>query len=324
MSAPFRPPVPEPLHEESWANYGKDRPAGNHEFRVTQGFDDVDPVYPTVKHRALDLGNARLGDPVSAPASGVVVAEGFLREPWSQSTTKYGTGNYGGIMAAIRHDNGYTSGLAHLRDTVVSAGQRVTQGQVIGHLGDTGAAKGRGGHVHWDVYHGFPTTWTEREAMLVDPWPLLEQNWVEIPDTSVTSPEDDSMLRFGGSALSVERAVPRYKLIVGANFRAEPSTKSAILQADPKGMPAGTVVPVAYWVDGESLNGDDQWALAFLYVDQYRPGFFHRSVLGAPDAAAADCTEAVKQATAPLSAEITRLGKRITDKDAYIANYPKG
>ncbi|HEX7023129.1 MAG TPA: hypothetical protein VF171_09750, partial [Trueperaceae bacterium] len=110
--------------------------------------------------------------------------------------------------------------------------------------------------------------------------------------------------------------------IVGANFRAKPTRASDVLQPDKAGLPKGTVVPVAYWVDGEDIDGDDQWAETRMYVNgAYTLGYFHRSVLGAPSEAPADCSEAVKtavtEATAPLQ-------ERIALKDAYIAKYPKG
>ena len=117
-------------------------------------------------------------------------------------------------------------------------------------------------------------------------------------------------MRFGGAAFAVEPTVPRYHLIAGANFRAGPSRDSTSLGVIPK----GTIAPVAYWVDGESIGADDQWAIVFLYVGgAYVNGYFHRSVLGAPQQqpAAADCSSAVKAATAPLAAELTALNTRI-------------
>jgi hypothetical protein len=182
---PFRPPVPEPLHGPDWV-----RPAGNLDFRVTQGFYDVNPDFP-VQHRALDLGNTRLGAPITAPASGRIVGEGYLREPWSESSDRFGTGNFGGIMAVIDHGNEWISALAHLADTVVSAGQIVTAGQLIGHLGQTGSAAGQG-HLHWDLYRGRPTSamsYAQRSALKVDPWPLLAQNY-DLPDSAT---EDDPL-----------------------------------------------------------------------------------------------------------------------------------
>jgi hypothetical protein len=189
----------------------------------------------------------------------------------------------------------------------------------VGNLGATGAAKEFGGHVHWDLYRVMqagessgplrPITYAGKQWRKVDPWPLLVQNYVAPPDTSTASPEED-MPTFSGSAFAVDPSVPRYHLVVDANFRAQPTTKSPSFGV----IPAGSVVPVAYWVDGESLNGDDQWAIAWLYVGQYREGFFHRSVLGAPQQAPAlDCSSQVKAATAPLQTEITALSTRIAN-----------
>lgn len=266
----MRPPVAEPLHGPEWV-----RPAGNRDFRVTQDWDDVDPTYPTVQHRALDLGD---GDPdldaLVAPAAGVVLAEGYLKEPWSQSSTLFGTGNYGGIMVVIKQDDGYTSALAHMTDTIVNAGQRVLRGQVLGRIGDTGAAKGRGSHVHWDVYRGVPKTWAEREAMKVDPWPLLEQN-AGLPDTSTNPGAPD--MRYSGAEVAFSDDFPVHRLNANANFRAEATTASASLKI----FPAGTAVGAfPFTVKGQALSMGDRWQPALMYVDTvYLSGFFHTSVV---------------------------------------------
>ena len=266
----MRPPVAEPLHGPDWV-----RPAGNHDFRVTQDWDDVDPTYPTVQHRALDLGD---GDPdldaIVAPAAGVVLAEGFLREPWSQSSTLFGTGNYGGVMVVIKQDDGYTSALAHMTDTIVNAGQRVLRGQVLGRIGDTGAAKGRGSHVHWDVYAGVPRTWAEREAMKRDPWLLLDQN-AGLPDTSTNPGAPD--MRYSGAEVAFSDDFPVYRLTDNANFRADATTASASLTV----FPAGTAVAAfPFTVKGQPLSTGDRWVPALMYVGTaYESGFFHASVV---------------------------------------------
>ena len=300
MPPPFRPPVPEPLHGPTWV-----RPAGNLDYRVTQGFDSINPDYPGVLHRALDLGNTRLGGPITAPAPGRVIAEGWLREPWSESSTRFGTGNFGGICVALDHGNGWYSLLAHLSQTIVNAGQPILDGQLLGYLGDTGSAKGAG-HLHWDLYYGRPTTamtYAQRAALKVDPWPLLRQNY-RAPDTGTATPAEDAM-RFSGSELHIVDGTPSFRLTANSHFRADHSTASASLAI----FPAGTTVRAAWSVDGQAVNGNDDWLLAAMYVGSaFVTGYFHSSVVERviEPLPVVDCTEAVKAATAPLNERIAR------------------
>lgn len=142
--------------------------------RVTSPYGWRDnPLYPDYSTRAqlwhdgLDIGNARSGDEVVAVAAGIVIAEGWLREPWSQAApigAKWAGGNYGGVMAVVDHGAGIVSVYAHLADTVVNASARVATGQLLGHIGDTGSAKAGGAHLHLTVLIN---------GAAVDPWPLI-------------------------------------------------------------------------------------------------------------------------------------------------------
>lgn len=297
MSILLRPPVPEPLHGPKW-----ERPPGNLDFRVTQDFYNVNPEFP-VQHRALDLGNTRLGAPVTAPAAGKVLAEGYLKEPWSQSSTEFGTGNYGGICVAIDHGGGWYSLLAHLADSIVNAGQSVSAGQLLGHLGNTGSAQRQGGHVHWDLYLGRPTaamSYAQRVALKVDPWPLLRQN-ATLPDTGTTTPEADDM-RFSGSEIAYHDVLRwRVSGAAGANLRTARSLSAPILTK----LPTGTeFTALPFTVDGEATAGTDQWLPALLYVGgAWQLGYFHRSVvdpqpLPAPVPDAGAIAQATQEATA--------------------------
>ena len=64
--------------------------------------------------------------------------------------SKYGGWNGGyGSYVVIQHANGVQTLYAHMRATVVSSGQHVMQGQVIGYVGATGKATGP--HLHFEV-----------------------------------------------------------------------------------------------------------------------------------------------------------------------------
>jgi murein DD-endopeptidase MepM/ murein hydrolase activator NlpD len=88
-------------------------------------------------HNGIDL-KAPLGTPIYPIASGIVT-----------ETQQYPKG---GITCKISHENGkVTSYYAHMSQLKVSIGQKITPQTIIGLVGDTGNAKGRGAHLHYEV-----------------------------------------------------------------------------------------------------------------------------------------------------------------------------
>jgi LysM repeat protein len=92
---------------------------------------------------AVDLA-APIGTPIRAAASGTVLM-----------ARMDSNGGYGGLVI-IRHSNGTETLYAHLSKLNVSTGQKVSQGQTIALMGNTGhvrAAKGgNGSHLHFEVH----------------------------------------------------------------------------------------------------------------------------------------------------------------------------
>ncbi len=88
-------------------------------------------------YNAVDLAS-RVGTPVLASAAGRVIVS-------RQGGWNGGYGNY----VVIEHGNGTQTLYAHLNDTIVSTGTRVEQGEVIGHLGNTGRSTGP--HLHFEI-----------------------------------------------------------------------------------------------------------------------------------------------------------------------------
>lgn len=89
-------------------------------------------------HTGIDISTFRTGDPVVATADGKVIAA-----------------NYDGTLGnavTIQHSHGFVTRYGHLRSFKVSLGQQVTQGQVIGLLGNSG--KTTGPHLHYEVHLG--------------------------------------------------------------------------------------------------------------------------------------------------------------------------
>lgn len=85
-------------------------------------------------HRGIDIG-APLGSNVFAADSGTVVTAG-----WNNSY---------GYYVTINHGDGYVTLYAHNSKLLVSAGDKVTKGQVISKCGSTGNSTGP--HVHFEV-----------------------------------------------------------------------------------------------------------------------------------------------------------------------------
>ncbi|MDJ0621449.1 MAG: peptidoglycan DD-metalloendopeptidase family protein [Desulfocapsaceae bacterium] len=85
-------------------------------------------------HEGIDF-RGRTGDPVRATADGKVIYAGK-------------NGGYGNFIK-ISHGNGYTTSYAHMHRLFVSWGDRVTRGQKIGSVGNSG--RSTGSHLHYEV-----------------------------------------------------------------------------------------------------------------------------------------------------------------------------
>lgn len=88
-------------------------------------------------HTGIDVGMAT-GTPIYAAANGVVVYTGWR-------------GGYGN-STIVRHGGGYTTTYNHQSSIVVSPGQSVQQGEVIGYVGSTGFSTGP--HLHFEILSG--------------------------------------------------------------------------------------------------------------------------------------------------------------------------
>ena len=99
--------------------------------RISSGYSlhRKHPVYGTVRaHTGVDYA-APTGTPVHSIGDGTVLSAGW------------GSGGAGNTVK-IRHNSVYTTAYLHLSKMAVKAGQRVSQGQVIGYVGMTGTATG--------------------------------------------------------------------------------------------------------------------------------------------------------------------------------------
>jgi len=85
-------------------------------------------------HPGIDIA-VPTGVPIAAAGGGTVVVAGP-------------NGGYGNFVV-IDHNNGYSTAYAHQSQIAVSQGQTVTQGQVIGAVGNTGFSTGP--HLHFEI-----------------------------------------------------------------------------------------------------------------------------------------------------------------------------
>lgn len=120
------PPLPSHSGRFQWPVRGK----------ITSPFGTrVHPIFKTkTVHTGIDI-SAPNGTPVKAAGTGDVLYSGWLR-------------GYGQIII-MDHGGGYSTVYAHLSRISVSEGQRITAGQVIGNVGDTGVTTGA--HLHFEV-----------------------------------------------------------------------------------------------------------------------------------------------------------------------------
>lgn len=265
MALGFRSPVTKPLMPWTGRCTG---PTPMRRCNDPASFEVTSPYAPRPDgfHTGLDIGNGHLGDTIVAVAAGTVIAAGYLKEPWSQSTNLWPSGNYGGLMVVIQHTPGILSIYAHMIDGSLTVGPGpVSAGQIVGRIGDTGSAAGQG-HLHFGIAD-------ERQRAnghegWVDPWPLVNGGMLGVP----SSGEVD--MRFGGADLKQE--FRQFKTLTAARFRAAPTLSAPIYTE----FRAGTTIFAGPRVRGDLANGSDQWWVAWMYVDgAYRVGVFHASVL---------------------------------------------
>lgn len=88
-------------------------------------------------HNGLDLKASR-GTPIYPIGPGIV--------------KEVGDGDVSGVFVMCLHENGKVQSFyGHMGSSEVQRGQKVSKNTVLGRVGDTGNAKGRGPHLHYEV-----------------------------------------------------------------------------------------------------------------------------------------------------------------------------
>jgi len=100
-------------------------------------------------HKGIDIA-AEFKEPIHTVADGVV-------------TKSYYSGTYGHVVF-IKHENNLETVYAHLNKRMVSEGQTVKQGDIIGEMGNTGDSSGV--HLHFEIHK---EKWTYDKENAVNP-----------------------------------------------------------------------------------------------------------------------------------------------------------
>jgi len=114
------------------------QPVSNKDLkRIASGFGmRVHPIYKIAKmHTGLDF-SADIGTEIYATGDGTI-------EAVDSKLSGYGH------HVIIQHGYGFESLYAHMSKVIVRPGEKVTRGQVIGYVGNTGASTGP--HLHYEV-----------------------------------------------------------------------------------------------------------------------------------------------------------------------------
>ena len=131
---------------------------------ITQGFGG------SSNHRGLDLvGKDYTIDDIVSYANGTVnmVVNGYGNGAGEGVNWAYGN------FVKIINDDGTVCLYAHMEYTSVKVGQRVSKGQVIGRMGNSGNSYG--GHLHWEF-------WTKNDYYSnIDPSPYLAPKEIVLP-----------------------------------------------------------------------------------------------------------------------------------------------
>lgn len=152
------------------------------EYPITQRFGELikGVTYQNKPHTGIDYG-CPMGTEILASAEGKVMAAGW-------DLTGYG------FRVIIKHDDEHSTLYAHLDDISINMGEKVSQGEIIGHSGCTGTVipKGpNGAHLHFEARR----IWNDYESVF-DPMklPLMSVDDSVIANNETTEdPEPDQI-----------------------------------------------------------------------------------------------------------------------------------
>jgi murein DD-endopeptidase MepM/ murein hydrolase activator NlpD len=144
-------------------------------------------------HKGIDIASVT-GTPIYAVDDGVV-------------SKSYYSSTYGNVVF-IKHENHFETVYAHLKSRNVNEGMKVSQGHLIGTMGNTGDSSGV--HLHFEIHQ---YEWTYDKHNAVDP--ILAFGEVEVGNTVVAntakvleasgSPKKGYIVRKGDTLFAIAR-----------------------------------------------------------------------------------------------------------------------
>ena len=135
---PTDPPETEPPKETEPVSEGWIVPCSYVRLTSPFGYRDAPTEGASTFHQGVDLAGPE-GTPIYASRSGTVTIARYS--------------NSAGFYVTINHGDGFSSVYMHMTNYVVSVGQKVSQGQLIGYMGSTGISTGS--HLHFGIaYNG--------------------------------------------------------------------------------------------------------------------------------------------------------------------------
>lgn len=200
-------------------------------------------VNPSGGHTGMDAA-LDVGTPLRSPCDGVVVFEGWA----NLNNNPYLLTDGGGIVLVIDAGDGQPAFvMGHLSETMVSAGDRVKQGQIVAKSGNTGKWT-TGPHCHLEVLPPVYNLKTDTYGR-------------ENPVNYCTAYWEDLGGSMGLDYASTESGIQiRTVTTEGANVRVNPWSWSDKVPGYEDGLSAGAQLAVIGYVKGEEVTpGNDAW-----------------------------------------------------------------
>ena len=195
----------------SESTVAKSRVLQTQENKITRGFGNG--------HSGVDLGwQTTQTDGIIAHSDGTVV---FCQTGYGNNQGSTGNASYGNCVK-LQHANGYYTLYAHLSDVTVKYGQKVTKGQVIGHMGNTGNSYGT--HLHFEVRRNANTC--------IDPAPYIAADLPNLPTEEIKETKVNYKVEITANDLNI-RSGPGTNY--GSNGVMTPGTYNIVAEANGSG-----------------------------------------------------------------------------------------
>lgn len=176
------------------------------------GYTITTPFNGYPGHRGADFA-APTGTPILASHDGRVRMAGWVGGAFEKG---------GNLVYLTAHDNSYETSYQHMVSApIVSVGQNVSKGQVLGYVGSTGYSFGP--HLHFELWLGGPA-WSSG-SRAVDPAPHIDQ--IQPTPESLQESNDMKVITGGTVALIGEYETSVYTSMAGAQgFSIEANSKA--------------------------------------------------------------------------------------------------